>query len=253
VQKIKTRYILTLIVIVLIIISKPALLVSVKTFLFETIALPSRFVTAVRTSLQSKSACLRENTLLKERAALLALELSKRDQIDKENKRLKALLGFKETLQFKSIACKVIGRSQSGWSKSIIINKGSRAGIKNHMAVSTPKGLVGSVIEVGPFTSKVMLITDPNSRVGIILEANRQAAILVGERGDRCKVIYLSMDVEIKKGERVLTSGYGGLFPEGLIVGNIEDSGIDKIGFFRYAFVDCDQDMNSIEEVLCIK
>jgi len=253
VQRIKKRYILPLLIIVAVIVLKPTLFISAKTFLFETFSLPFRFVNRVGARLKRKSSYLHENSVLKERAAVLALELSKTSEIIQENQRLKSLLKFKENASHKSIPAEVIRRSPSAWSESILINKGRNHGIKKRMPVCTPSGLVGSVVEVGPFTSKVMLITDPNSRVGVIVKDIRNAAILVGSGRAQCKVIYLPMDSDIKMGEEVLTSRYGRLFPKGLAVAKIEEVGIDKIAFYKYAFVKPNQDMNSIEEVLCIE
>lgn len=252
-QKIKTRYILAIAFLVALLILKPSFFVKTRTFLFETLSLPLKIVNTVKASLKSKSSYLKENAYLREKSALLALELSRMADITKENERLRALLDFKKLSSYKSIPAEVIGRVPSTWIKEILIDKGEKHGIKKRMAVCTPKGLVGSVIETSPFTSKVMLITDPNSRIGILLEDSRQTGVLVGTDQGVCKAIYLEMDSDIKDKERIVTSGFGGLFPKGIIIGEVEKLEREERGFYRYAIVKLSQDLNSLEEVLCIE
>ncbi len=252
-QRIKTRYILAIAILVTLLILKPSFFLRTKIFLFEALSLPFKIVNAVKASLKSKSSYIMENAYLREKSALLALELSRMANITKENERLRALLNFKKPHSYKTISAEVIGRIPSTWMNEVLINKGEKHGIKKRMAVCTPKGLVGSVIETGPFTSKVMLITDPNSRIGILLEDSRQAGVLVGTDQGLCKAIYLEMDRDIKAKEMVITSGFGGLFPKGIIIGEVEKIEREKRNFYGYATVKLSQDLNALEEVLCIE
>lgn len=252
-QRIKIRYILLATLLVLILILKPAFLVRTKTYLFEAFSLPFRIANSIKTSFRPKKSYIRENAFLKEKSALLALELSRADEIVRENERLREIMDFKNLLPYKSIFAKVIGKVPSTWTSAILINKGARDGMKRPMAVCTVKGLIGSIAETGPFTSKVMLLTDPNSRIGVVLENSRETGVLVGTQEGRCKVIYLGMESDIKKGEKVFTSGFGGLFPEQIIVGEVEEIGTDNIGFYRYAVIRPSQNLNAVEEVLCIE
>lgn len=203
--------------------------------------------------LAAKPSLVRENSSLKEQAALMALELSRMSEIVKENARLRGLAGFSKSLPYKSVLAEVIGRAPSSWSRVMIINKGARHGIKKHMAVCASKGLVGTIAETGIYTSKVMLLADPNSRIGVTLGETRQSGVLVGVGGYACKIIYLGMDEEVKIGEPVLTSGFGEFLPKGINIGSVKDVGIDKIGFYTFAVIELSQDPNSVEEVLCIE
>jgi len=215
--------------------------------------LPVRLLAGCRTFFTLRSYYIKENFMLKEKAAILALEMERFKEIALENERFRELLDFRNKHPLKSIAAEVIGRVPSTWSRLVLINKGERHGIKRRMAVCTSVGLVGIVAETGPFTSKVMLLTDPNSRVGVILADSRQTGILAGTDSGNCKVIYLDMDNDAASGERVSTSGFGGLFPKGIPIGTVKKLGKDNVGLYGYAIVKPYQEMNEIEEVVCIE
>lgn len=169
-----------------------------------------------------------------------------------ENERLATLFDFKKDLTYETIVAKVIGRDATDWRRSIIINKGKRHGLKERMPAATAEGLIGSVVDVAYDSSKVMLLTDPNSRIGVVFESSRESGLLVGFSGGVCKVIYLSLDCDIKKGERVLTAGFSSFFPKGLVVGRVVDTALEKTGLYKYAIVRPIVDLNRIEEVICI-
>lgn len=172
--------------------------------------------------------------------------------ISLENERLEALLKFKKKLRENCIIAKVVARDPSDWRSAVIINRGEKDGIRRNMPCATSKGLVGSVIEVSSSSSKVMLIADPNSRVGVILEPSRESGLLVGSPEAKCKIIYLSPDAKIEEGDRVLTAGFSTLFPKGLAVGKVGKTGLEKTNLYKYAFVVPFEKMERIEEVICI-
>ncbi|MDP8298882.1 MAG: rod shape-determining protein MreC, partial [Candidatus Tantalella remota] len=102
------------------------------------------------------------------------------EEISRENNRLRNILNFKNKLPYQTVAARIIARDSLDWRKSVIIDKGKKDGLKEHMSCVTPKGLVGSVSEINENTSKVMLISDPASRVGVMLERSRESGVLVG-------------------------------------------------------------------------
>lgn len=253
VQRVGIKYLILLIFLVLLLIFNPNIFSKTKSVLFEFIAAPLKLANIFETVSKTRASYIRENTRLKEKSAILALELSRMAAIAQENKRLRYIYDFKTQLPYNFVYAEVIGRLPETWMRTILINKGENNGIKKRMAVCTASGLVGSIAETAPFTSKVMLLADSNSKVGVILEDCRQAGVLIGEEKSECRIIYLSIDSNVRIGERVLTSGFGGLFPKGLTVGRVKETGIDKIRFYRYAIVTLSQDINSLEEVLCIE
>lgn len=244
---------LFLIILAIIIISViPGARRGLKNFAFGLLAKPFRVVTGAKEYFARAKKLSDENLLLKQRLAAMSVTLARMEETALENKRLGALLNFRKDLRYDTVVAKVIGRDATDWRRSVIINKGKAHGIKEHMPCATARGLIGSVVDVATDSSKVMLITDFNSRVGVVLEPSRESGVLAGFSRGRCKVIYLSLDGNIKKGERVLTAGFSAFFPKGLVVGKVTDTTVEKTGLYKYAIVEPIVDMNRIEEVICI-
>lgn len=193
-----------------------------------------------------------ENRILHERLDLLTRMAEETEAIHDENVRLRNLLNFQKMIPYTSIPAQVIGRDPSNWSNSLIIDKGSAGGIKQSMAVMSTRGLVGRIVEVGKNSSKVLLITDPNLKVGIMIRRNRQGGVMVGRPAGRCKVIYISLDSDVKKGDKVISAGFGSIFPKGILIGDIESVGKEEGRLYKYAIVKPSQDLSKLEEVLCI-
>jgi rod shape-determining protein MreC len=180
-------------------------------------------------------------------------EIARLNEYRSENQRLKALLDFRRELPIQTIPAFVIGRDPSNWANSVIIDRGEDRGIQTNRAVLTARGLVGRVVEVGKSSGKVLLITDPNSKVGVIIQRNRQGGLLVGRPDGRCKMIYISPDADVCAGDEVITAGYGSIFPKGIMAGKVVDVGKEPGRLYKYAIVKPAQDLSRIEEVLCIK
>lgn len=170
-----------------------------------------------------------------------------------ENQRLKDLLSFRKAIPFTTVAAEVIGRDPSNWSNSIIIDKGAAGGVKPNRAVMSTMGLVGRVLEVGRYSSKVILITDPNSKVGVVVQRNRQGGILTGRPDGKCKMLYISLDSDVARGDKVVTAGFGTVFPRGILVGEVSEVGREPGRLYKYAIVAPSQEMARLEEVLCVK
>lgn len=241
-----------LILIIVIIGLNPKTLSGFRNFFFAILSKPFKVLSDVKTYFIRAKYLSEENLLLKQRLADLSLTLARMKERLSESERLHHLLDFKESLRYKTIAAKVIARDSLDWRRAIIIDKGEKDGIREHMPCATSQGLIGRVVEAGPTSSKIMLITDPSSRVGVILEPSREHGVLIGSPQGACKVIYLSMDGKINKGDRVLTAGLSALLPKGLAIGEVTMTDIEKANLYRYAIVDPFEDMNKIEEVVCI-
>ena len=193
-----------------------------------------------------------ENKILHDRLDLLTRMAEETQAIYDENARLRNLLSFQKIVPYTSIVAQVIGRDPSNWSNSIIIDKGSSSGIKQSMAVMSTRGLVGRIVEVGKNSSKILLITDPNLKVGVMIRRNRQGGVMVGRPGGRCKMIYISLDSDAKVGDKIITTGFGSVFPKGILIGQIEKVGREEGRLYKYAIVRPSQDLSKLEEVLCI-
>jgi rod shape-determining protein MreC len=193
-----------------------------------------------------------QNQKLKAKTDLLRKQLSDREELLRENSRLKLLLNFKESSSYKVIAARVIGRDPSNWSTTIIINKGSSSGIKNGMASITFYGLVGRVVETSSATSKIMLINDPNLSVSAIAQRSRQEGLVCGSLGGTLLMKYLPKDSDIKVSDMVITSGLTQVYPKGLPVGTVVSVGEEFSSLASYAIIKPAVDLSALEEVLVV-
>lgn len=195
----------------------------------------------------------KENKILKEKLAKLEAINNHFLEIEKENQRLKDLLEFRKTLPNVIISAQIIGKDATSWFRSILLDKGTKDGVKVNQPVVTHQGLVGKIVRTAPSTALVELITDKNSRVAALIQKNRAEAILYGQSSPVCVLEYLDRDVDIQAGDYVISSGMGGIFPKGLILGIISKIGKKSYGLFQYAEVTPLVPFSMLEEVLILQ
>ena len=193
-----------------------------------------------------------QNERFKKEIDYLKNKLNAQNEINLENERLKNLLTFKQQSPFKLIPTRLIGRSTDSWSSSIIIDKGSYNGIKSGMSAITYLGLIGRVIESGKFSSKVLLINDPNLGVSAIVQRSRQEGLVSGTLGANLIMRYLPEEPDIEIGDVIVTSGLGETYPKGLLIGSVIDIGRDFSGLSRYAIIKPAVGLSGLEEVLVV-
>lgn len=159
---------------------------------------------------------IKENLDLQSQLAILK-------EVQHENEVLKNEMGFLSTKgDLKLVPANIIGRSISGYLKTIIIDRGTDNGIKQNQAVVSQGFLVGTIKEVSQNTAEVILITDNNSLVPVVLQDSRGTGLLRGGLSG-LTVEDIPLNIPIKKGEQVITSGLGGDVPLGLMVGTVQD------------------------------
>jgi rod shape-determining protein MreC len=170
-----------------------------------------------------------------------------------ETERLKELINFRKEIPYTTVPAQIIGRDPTNWSGSVIIDKGLDDGVKQNRAVISAKGLVGRTLEVGRHSAKILLITDPNSKVGVVIQKNRQGGILAGRPDGRCKMIYIALDSDVAPGDRVVTAGIGSIFPKDILVGEV--AGVEKEPgrLYKNAIIRTSAELSRVEEVLCIR
>jgi rod shape-determining protein MreC len=173
-------------------------------------------------------------------------------EVSQENVRLKNLFNFKQKSSLRLVAARVIGRSVDSWSSSVVIDKGRDNGIKSGMAVISPQGLVGSIVESMDNTSKVLLINDPNQGIFSIVQRSRQEGLVSGTLGSNLIMRYLPDDAQIIVGDVIITSELSQIYPKGLLLGRVVNIGREFSGLNRYALIKPVVDLASIEEVLVI-
>jgi len=193
-----------------------------------------------------------ENQRLKAVVSRLTMENARfREQLA-THKRLKALLKFKQTLDEPAIAAQVVARDPTGWFKSIIIDKGQRAGVQLDMPVVNWQGVVGRVVDVSANYAKVLLIIDQNSALDCLLQRSRSRGMLKGGAREICKLDYISESSDVVVGDIVITSGLAGVYPKGLVVGKVIEVVNLPGALFKEVKVKPAVDFSRLEEVLVI-
>lgn len=193
-----------------------------------------------------------ENLRFHEEIQSLQRRLRTLEEQAHENWRLKTLLRLQEQEPSPSLVARVVGKDATNWFRSLVIDQGSRQGISRHMAVIAPEGLVGQVAEVTPRSARVQLITDPVSSVGVLLQSSRVTGLLVGTELRRLRIKYLPILAEVRPGEMVVTSGMGGVYPKGVLVGKVVAVDKRSGALFQEAVVEPSVDFSSLEGVMVI-
>ena len=175
----------------------------------------SRAVVQVRqlSHLREENARLRQND-----ARLMQWQTAARN-LEAENKILRDLLNFKPGPDPSFITVRIIADTGGAFAHSLIINAGARDGVIKGQAAMTGHGLAGRVAGVGSRSARLLLITDLNSRIPVLVGDSRTRAILAGNNSDRLKLVHLPSGESVNPGDRVVTSGHGGALSPGLPVG----------------------------------
>lgn len=139
--------------------------------------------------------------------------------LESENLRLRTMLNFRTEAPARFITGRVIGDSGGAFLRNALVNVGARDGVRKGAAAVDGSGLLGRVAEVGHRSARVLLVSDLNSRIPVLIGESRQRAILSGDNSDHPRLAYLPAEVSITPGDLVITSGHGGAFPAGLPVG----------------------------------
>jgi len=193
-----------------------------------------------------------ENQRLQQESAILQRRVSQLEEHALETQRLQGLLAMRETSRAKYLAARIVGKDATNWFKTVLIDRGSQAGLRRNLPVVAPDGLVGRVVEVTPFAAKVQLITDPVSASGGLLQRTRVTGIVSGNLGAGLKVRYLPLLADVAVGDEVVTSGMGGVFPKGIPVGRVVAVERKSGALFQEAVLQPKVDLGRLEEVLIL-
>jgi rod shape-determining protein MreC len=179
-----------------------------------------------------------ENAMLREQQARLLQWQSVARQLAAENRALKDLLKFAPDRAASYVTARVVADNGGAFVRSVLVAAGARDGLRKGDAAVTGEGLVGRVAEVGERSARVLLLTDINSRIPVVIERSRDQGILAGDNSDNPRLLYLSHGSQLVPGDRVVTSAAGGAFPPGLPVGIVKST--DTGGAVVELFVDWD-------------
>lgn len=152
-------------------------------------------------------------------------------KLEQENVAYRDLLNVVAEPRPAFVTARVIADSGGAFVRTVLLTAGARDGVRNGQAVVSGEGMVGRVVETGERSARVLLITDLNSRIPVVVESTRAPAILAGDNSDRQRLLFLPVNARVAVGARVVTSGQGGVLPPGLPVGIVAslDDGVVSV------------------------
>ena len=168
------------------------------------------------------------------------------------SERLRNLLRFSKKIPRPMLPVQIIGIDPSSWFRTIVIDKGTKHGVNRGMAVVSPEGIVGHVLQASPHCAKVLLIIDFNSSVDAIIQRSRAKGLVEGNGENLCRLKYAPRTHDIQLGDRVVTSGLGGRYPKGLMIGKISKVKKKSYGLFQHAEIIPSVNFTKLEEVFII-
>ena len=187
-------------------------------YLGSTLSMPFQGLGNVFTNLTADQQTLSELREENERLRARNVEL---EEAAMSVERLQGLLDLQDVNNLQSTAAHIISGSTDSWSSTVTIDKGSLTGVSVGMPVTSSSGVIGQIVECGPTTSTVRLITDENSSVSAMLQSSRLQGMLEGTVGDQLRLSLIPSDGSVSIGDVVVTSGLGGVFPKGLPLGEV--------------------------------
>ncbi|MCP1125349.1 rod shape-determining protein MreC [Bacillus sp. AFS018417] len=217
---------------------------------------PANYVAGFFENVEDVKRTYEENKELKANLDKYAELSVKVKDLEKENAELRDIVGKKDSLRdYNPIQATVISRNPDKWYDLIAIDKGAQQGIQKDAAVITSKGLVGKVKSVSQFTSTVELVSSLNrtNRISAVVQGDKRVfGLIEGYDKEKQQLIFTKIPsgVPVEKDQMVVTSGYGGVFPEGLVIGQIVDVTSDEYGLTQTAYVKPAADLNDVDNVM---
>lgn len=223
----------------------------------EKLVAVSNNADSVRNFFAALTTMQEENKKLKTEVETLSYANIQMAEIWAENQRLSNLLQYKnDAKNLKLQTAKVIGKNIGDIKDTVLINLGSNAGLRENMAVVNASGLVGIIDETYPDASRVLLITSPRCKAGgIVLRANSRVVGVVNGLAGGDAVLQMSnmaRDADIVEGDIVVTSGFGGNHPGGLVIGTVSEVSLNVGGLLKQAKIVPAVDFGRLEEVMVV-
>lgn len=207
---------------------------------------------AVGDWLSGIGASRRELERLRAQNAELRARLAELEEARQENERLRRIVAFVEERRLAQLGARVIGRPTSSWEGSIVIDRGSADGVLPGMPVLAPQGLVGQIETVSRNASRVRLITDEQSGVAAMVQRTRTLGVVRGSIDRVLTMEYVDKDKAPIVGDVVITSGLGGVYPKGLVVGDVIQVDARRADLFPRIVVRSRVPIEQLEEVLVL-
>lgn len=193
----------------------------------------------------------RQNEQLQAENQRLKAEIAHLEEVRLANQRLRKLLAFRDEIKLTALPAQVVAVDASSWFRTVVIDKGSEDGLREGLPVVVAEGVVGRTLEVAPYQSRVLLLTDASSAVAVLIQSSRSRGVCRGN-GQGLTLEYALSREQVSPGDAVITSGTGGIFPKGLPVGRVTDVRQEKYGLFQGIDVEPAVDFSRLEEVLVL-
>lgn len=222
---------------------------------------PANSVAGLFESIGDMKDMYEENELLKSRLNEFVALSEELKTVKKENQELKSELNIEPSTglsDYQTFHANMIARSPDRWNDLLTIDKGKQDGVQVNMAVATPNGLIGKVKNVQPFSSTVQLVSDVDrtNRIAAMTQEDKNVFGTIEGYDTEKKVLLFSkipVDIKVKKGQTVITAGNGGIFPRGIVIGEIVDVETDNVGTTQTALVKPAADLYDINNVMVIE
>ncbi|MBQ8465446.1 MAG: rod shape-determining protein MreC [Alphaproteobacteria bacterium] len=230
----------------------------------ELLAIPAKMVSGTLNYFYDFKDIRAENKKLREENRELVIKSSRVASLEVENHLLAKLLNYVPPKGVEYVTAKVVAEEGNAFSRALIVYTAGNDAIKKGQIVLSDKGVVGRVEKVGSVYSKILMITDINSKVPVVIERTRTRAILSGNNTSNPKLIFTPLESEIAVGDKIVTSGVAGVFPSGLPIGKVISSeknniqvktfsSLDRIEYVRIvdyhlADVSYEEDINQAQE-----
>jgi rod shape-determining protein MreC len=194
-----------------------------------------------------------ENAELKENLLGLKQRLSHLQVIQEENERLRKLVQLPARQKYKMLVTNIVGISSNNLEASIIIDKGTVKGVKNHLPAISQEGLIGQVVNAAASASQIQLITDTKSGVAAEVTTRGVKGLVQGTYDGGLEMILVKKTATVKKGDVVVTSGLGGVYPASLLIGRVRSVDDPPQALYKDIRIESQVDFNNLHEVLLIK
>lgn len=214
---------------------------------------PTQFIDSMKSVVVTHDNLVKENLKLKADQLLLRSQLQRLIAIESENNYLKALLQSSHRVKGKTLIAELLAVDSEPFVNQVVLDKGLRDGVFVGQPVLDANGIMGQVIQAGPITSRVLLINDPHSGIGVQNARNGIRAVAVGDTySSKLRLLYVPKTADIKVGDIFITSGLGDHYPEGYPVGTVLAVTKDPTHQFAAIYLQPNAHLDSSRQVLLI-
>lgn len=195
----------------------------------DVMSMPVKAVSGWFNSFEDMDTVKRENARLKAEIVRLRLREMEAGRLEADNAQMRKLINAPPRITGRHVSARVIADPGGLYRRAFIVQVGRKQGVRRGLAVINEEGLVGRIVEVGDRASRILLLTDLNSRIPVMIEASGERAVLAGNNEELAKLVFVRHRTEVKRGTRIVTSGHGGVFPPGLPVGEVVEISARRI------------------------